>query len=136
MAQPRIGCPKMMTKNFLKFFINYLPNLFFFFFVVLVLIMVIIAILDAILGVDIIAAMSDIISPLISYIASFVIVASAFQWIYNLIALSKPDVNKEVKSKWRYFMFLFNIFANVDFYEAFIADKNSDHFRKTRNFLA
>ena len=97
--------------------------------------MVAIAILDSMLGLDLIAAMSDIIFPLISYIASFVIVASVFQWIYNLITLSKSDVNKEDKSKWRYFMFLFNIFANVDFYEAFIAGKNSNHFRKTRDIL-
>jgi len=124
-----------MKNNFLKFFLNYLPNLFFIFFIALLLLMVAIAILDSMLGLDLIAAMSDIIFPLISYIASFVIVASVFQWIYNLITLSKSDVNKEDKSKWRYFMFLFNIFANVDFYEAFIAGKNSNHFRKTRDIL-
>jgi len=114
-----------MIKNFFKFFFNYLPNLFFIYFALLIFLMVIIVILDTILGSKVAAAISNIIFPLIMYVGSFVVVASVIQWINNLIILHKADANKEVKSKWRYFMFLFFIFANADFYEAFDADKDA-----------
>ncbi len=123
-----------MTKNALKFILNYLPNIYFIYFVLLIFVMVIIALLDAMLGSEINAGISNIIFPLLSYVGSFVVVASAIQWINNLITLHKVDVDKEVKSKWRYYMFLFSIFANVDFYEAFVADKDAP-FKRTRNFL-
>ena len=123
-----------MTKNSFKFFLNYLPNLFFIYFVLLIFLIAIIALLDAMLGSEINAAISNIIFPLISYVGSFVVVVSAIQWINNLITLHKADVDKEVKSKWRYYMFLFSIFANVDFYEAFVADKDAP-FKRARNFL-
>ena len=123
-----------MNKNVFKFFLNYLPNMTVIVFIGLILIMVIIAMIDAILGSQVNATVADIILSVISYIGAFVLVASVTQWITNLIWLIKADLDKEVKSKWRYFMFLFFIFANVDFYEAFIADQNAP-FRKVRSFF-
>ncbi len=98
-----------MNKNFFKFFLNYMPNIAVIVFICLILILVSIAIIDATLGSQVNAPASEIIFPVISYTGAFVIVASVVQWIANIILLSKADIDKEAKSKWRYFMFLFFI---------------------------
>jgi hypothetical protein len=69
------------------------------------------------------------------YGALFVVAASAIQWIYNLVQLNKADLDKDVKSKWRYHMFLWGFLANADYYEAFIDEKDNKRYKKMRDLL-
>jgi len=97
--------------------------------------MIIFAVIDALLGSKINSIISSDIVTVSIYGAIFVVGISAIQWIHNLIQVSKANVNNKVKSQWRYYMVLLFIFANAEFYEAFIAEGKDGRFKKIRDFL-
>ena len=95
------------------------------------------AILDAIfgLGLNSFFVRSSIVEVIFLYGSLTVFSVSLILWAMNLFQLNDADINKEMKSKWRHYMFLTFILSNAPYYEEFVA-KSSPDFKKLRNLLA
>jgi len=124
-----------MKNDIRQFILNYMPNLWFLFFIFVVLVAMISAVLDTLLESHINEIIGNYYVYTLQYGFVVIFMVSAIQWIMNLIYLNKIALDKETKSRWRHYMFLWLIFGNAEFYEQVGGGKNNPHFKRMRDFL-
>lgn len=120
----------------MRFFLNYLPYLYIVYFLTAIMLFISSEVISSVVAVQRLGELNLRIEYIFVYPLYIVFFLSAIQTMCNINAIKKdPEMDNEEKSKWTARFCLWFIFANADYYDAFVHDYESELFIKFRKFI-